>query len=145
VLAAAYAEAGDFEKAVRWQEKANDRYIDPEDRQRGKERLELYKEEKPYRDAKAPTPAQQRSSTRGSAGSKAWSEFPDPELAGRAFAELEDRIGKLPDGANPHDRRVRAKRLVSIEEDISKKYHLKLAEVKAIWRAGSAMSPADHP
>jgi tetratricopeptide (TPR) repeat protein len=49
VLAAAYAEEGDFDKAVRWQEQANKRYNDPEDRKKGEERLELYQQKKPYR------------------------------------------------------------------------------------------------
>ncbi len=49
-LAAACAEAGDFEKAVEWQEKANTLYTDADERKEGEERLGLYKEKKPYRD-----------------------------------------------------------------------------------------------
>jgi tetratricopeptide (TPR) repeat protein len=50
VLAAAYAEAGTFDKAVEWQEKAIRLYTDTEDKKKGEERLRLYKERKPYRD-----------------------------------------------------------------------------------------------
>ena len=49
-LAAAYAEAGDFEKAVELQEKANKLYADVEAK-KGEERLKLYKEKKPYRES----------------------------------------------------------------------------------------------
>ena len=49
-LAAAYAESGDFEKAVEYQEKAMKLYTDDEDRQKGEKRLALYKAKKPYRD-----------------------------------------------------------------------------------------------
>jgi tetratricopeptide (TPR) repeat protein len=49
-LAAAYAEAGDFAKAVEYQEKANKLYTDAQDREKGEERLRLYKHKKPYRD-----------------------------------------------------------------------------------------------
>jgi tetratricopeptide (TPR) repeat protein len=49
VLAAAYAESGDFERAVNWQEKANNRFIDAEDRVKGAKQLELYKQKKPPR------------------------------------------------------------------------------------------------
>ena len=50
-LAASYAEAGDFDKAVMFQEKVNSLYSDPEDRKKGEERLRLYRERKPYRQA----------------------------------------------------------------------------------------------
>ena len=50
-LAAAYAEAGDFAKAVEWQEKANTFYADTKYRKKGEDRLKLYKEKKPIRDA----------------------------------------------------------------------------------------------
>ncbi len=49
-LAAAYAEAGEFGKAIDMQEKANDLYSDDEDRQKGNDRLALYREGKPYRE-----------------------------------------------------------------------------------------------
>jgi tetratricopeptide (TPR) repeat protein len=49
-LAAAYAEAGDFAKAVEYQEKANALYSAPEDHNHGDQRLKLYKERKPYRE-----------------------------------------------------------------------------------------------
>jgi tetratricopeptide (TPR) repeat protein len=48
-LAAAYAESGTFGKAVEFQKKANKLYSDTEDRNKGEERLRLYKENKPYR------------------------------------------------------------------------------------------------
>ena len=47
-LAAAYAECGDFDKAVEWQEKANKMYTDAAQKQEGEERLKLYKDEKAY-------------------------------------------------------------------------------------------------
>jgi Tfp pilus assembly protein PilF len=49
-LAAAHAEAGDFDAAVKLQMEANARYDDTEDRERGEERLKLYEAKKPYRD-----------------------------------------------------------------------------------------------
>ena len=49
-LAAAYVEAGDFDKAVELQEKANKLYRDAEDRKKGEERLKLYRDKKPYRE-----------------------------------------------------------------------------------------------
>jgi hypothetical protein len=49
-LAAAYAEAGDFEKAISYQEKASKLYSDPDDKKKGDERLKLYKDKRPYRD-----------------------------------------------------------------------------------------------
>jgi len=52
-LAAACAEAGDFESAVKWQTKANALRADPEGRTAGESRLKLYQEKKTYRDAGA--------------------------------------------------------------------------------------------
>ena len=49
-LAAAYAEVGDFAKAVEWQEKANKLFTEAEAKNKGEQRLKLYKEKKPYRD-----------------------------------------------------------------------------------------------
>ena len=49
-LAAAYAEAGDFDAAVAWQTKANALYTEAEDKQKGAERLKLYHGKNPYRD-----------------------------------------------------------------------------------------------
>ena len=48
-LAASYAEAGDFARAVEWQEKANALYTSAADREGGQERLKLYGDHKPYR------------------------------------------------------------------------------------------------
>ena len=41
-LAASYAQAGDFEQAVVFQEKANQLYTDANDRKKGYDRLKLY-------------------------------------------------------------------------------------------------------
>ncbi len=49
-LAAAYAEAGDFERAVKWQTKANELYSDPKEKTEGERRLKLYQAKQPYRD-----------------------------------------------------------------------------------------------
>jgi tetratricopeptide (TPR) repeat protein len=50
-LAAAYAEVGQFDKAVAEQRKAlEDKSLDSEDRAKMEQRLKLYREEKPYRD-----------------------------------------------------------------------------------------------
>jgi tetratricopeptide (TPR) repeat protein len=48
-LAAASAEAGDFEAAVKWQTKANALLADAGAKVEGQERLQLYRERKPYR------------------------------------------------------------------------------------------------
>jgi tetratricopeptide (TPR) repeat protein len=146
VLAAAYAEAGDFGKAVKWQEKAIVRFIDPEDRRKGLERLALYKTKKPCRIATDGSPVEQPETTgEDRPATERWSQFPDPELAARVFAELDDRIGKLPEGTNTHDRRLRARRLGAIQEDMARKYRLKLREVEEIWRAGKSTDASDHP
>ena len=47
-LAAAYAEAGDFDSAVRWQTQANALDSTPETKADGEARLKLYREKKPY-------------------------------------------------------------------------------------------------
>jgi tetratricopeptide (TPR) repeat protein len=49
-LAAAHAECGEFEKAVKWEKKAMERRMEKEDLEKAGERLKLYREEKPYRD-----------------------------------------------------------------------------------------------
>lgn len=51
-LAAAYAETGDFEEAIRWQTKAIDT-LDEGFRKGARERLSLYREKKPYRELPA--------------------------------------------------------------------------------------------
>ena len=51
-LAAAYAEAGDFDAAVKWQTKANGLYTKTEDKTKGQERLKLYQQKKLYRETK---------------------------------------------------------------------------------------------
>jgi tetratricopeptide (TPR) repeat protein len=48
-LAAAYAEAGDFDNAVECQEKADKLFTDAEVTKKAEERLKLYKDKKPYR------------------------------------------------------------------------------------------------
>jgi tetratricopeptide (TPR) repeat protein len=49
-LAAAYAESGDWENAIKYQEKAIELAIDEKDKAGGLERLELYKNKQPYRE-----------------------------------------------------------------------------------------------
>ena len=53
-LAAACAEAGDFESAIRWQEKAQPLFPEGPSRTRGQERLNLYKLDKPFRELVVP-------------------------------------------------------------------------------------------
>jgi tetratricopeptide (TPR) repeat protein len=48
-LAAAYAEAGEFEAAAKRQSQANALFTDARDKAEGQERLKLYRENKPYR------------------------------------------------------------------------------------------------
>jgi tetratricopeptide (TPR) repeat protein len=48
-LAAASAEAGDFARAVEFQEQASRLYAEPESKAKGEARLVLYKDRKPYR------------------------------------------------------------------------------------------------
>jgi Tfp pilus assembly protein PilF len=49
-VAAASAEAGEFEAAVKWQSQANERYADAGDEKKGEERLRLYRVRRPYRE-----------------------------------------------------------------------------------------------
>jgi hypothetical protein len=49
ILAAAHAGSGDFDSAIKVQEKANALYTDDVDRKVGEKRLKLYQEGKPYR------------------------------------------------------------------------------------------------
>jgi tetratricopeptide (TPR) repeat protein len=49
-LAAAHGEAGDFDKAVRCQEKANKLFTDDEEKKNGEKQLALYKQRQPYHD-----------------------------------------------------------------------------------------------
>jgi tetratricopeptide (TPR) repeat protein len=51
VLAAAYAEAGDFESAVKWQNAANALHHDDEEKTLGQSRLRLFEQKKPVRDS----------------------------------------------------------------------------------------------
>jgi tetratricopeptide (TPR) repeat protein len=48
-LAAALAEAGDFDAAVTWQSRANEMYAYAVDVEKGEERLRHYREKRPYR------------------------------------------------------------------------------------------------
>jgi hypothetical protein len=50
-LAAAYAEAGDFESALDWQARANSAFRDPKDKEEGNARLKLFSQRKPYHDS----------------------------------------------------------------------------------------------
>jgi hypothetical protein len=47
ILAAAYAEAGDFERAVEWQSNALE-LVPAQDQANYRQRLELYRSRKPY-------------------------------------------------------------------------------------------------
>ena len=137
VLAAGYAESGDFEKAVHWQEEANKRYLDPEDRTRGLIPLALYKQNKPFRVGDAPDPARQRAGDTGDSSERGrWSQFPDPELARQVYAELERRISKVSSGGK--DAKTDQAKISSIMDIVARKHHLKQREVRAIWRAGLA-------
>jgi tetratricopeptide (TPR) repeat protein len=49
-LAAACAEAGDFESAVKWQTRANELRTDPEAKEKGGRLLKRYQAKQPYRD-----------------------------------------------------------------------------------------------
>jgi hypothetical protein len=50
-LAVAYAEAGDFDQAVQYEEQAlNDSSLAPKERQERKKRLALFQQGKPFRD-----------------------------------------------------------------------------------------------
>ena len=49
-LAASYAQAGDFEKAVYLQKEANELYTNADDRKKGEDRLKLYQQRKAHRD-----------------------------------------------------------------------------------------------
>ena len=50
-LAAAYAESRDFKSAIEFQERANRMLSDPKDTEKGQERLESYRRQKPYHEA----------------------------------------------------------------------------------------------
>jgi Tfp pilus assembly protein PilF len=52
-LAAAYAECGDFDAAIMWQQKSQRMYTADADRKEGLVRLELYRAKKPYRQESA--------------------------------------------------------------------------------------------
>jgi hypothetical protein len=49
-LAAAYAESGDFVSAIKWQRKVIENSSDAEELKGAKERLELYRFGRPYRE-----------------------------------------------------------------------------------------------
>jgi tetratricopeptide (TPR) repeat protein len=146
VLAAGYAEWGDFEKAIRWQKEAIKRAVDPIEAKKGREWLELYKRKQPCRVADAPDPDRaQGDGARDSSETNRWSRFPDPELARRVFAELEERIGKLTEGAKGRDGKPSPAKVSSIMEIVARRHHLKPSEVRAIWRAGDETAMADPP
>jgi tetratricopeptide (TPR) repeat protein len=135
VLAAAYAESGDFKKAERWQEDANNRFIDPEDRRVGQSRLALYRQKKPFRMVAGDQPTRHRGHP---PEEDRWSSFPDPDLAAQVFAELQERIGTLPDDASPHDRQAHEKKVADAILQLSHKHHLRQREIRAIWHAGTS-------
>lgn len=130
VLAAAYAESGDFDKAVKWQQQAVDRYLDPEDRRLGRERLALFEQEEPYRMPSGPG---------GAAATKddPWAQFADPDRALRIFAELEDRVGAPPQGDGDEGPEARERKIDAAIQQVSRKHHMKPKDVKAIWKAGT--------
>lgn len=139
VLAAAYAEAGDFDKAVRWQQDAIARYLDPEDRKLGRERLELYKQKKPFRAAGNSESGDQQGDTSERSGP--FAQFPDPELACKIFAELEEKIGKLPADADAKDRAARETRITTAIQQAARKHRMRQREIRAIWNAGNEQDP----
>ena len=51
-LAAAYAESGDFDSAVKWETKAIELETDANEKAEYGERLELYQDKKPFREVK---------------------------------------------------------------------------------------------
>ena len=51
-LAAAHAETGDFDAAMKWQTKANPLFTKPGEKTEGEQRLRLYQDKKPYRETK---------------------------------------------------------------------------------------------
>ncbi len=134
VLAAAYAEAGDFDKAVRWQQEANDRFFEPEDRKEGQERIALYRRKKPYRprgvaesDGRRSEPTEIPDPFAG---------FPDPALAGRIYSELEEKIGPIDAGDDVRAREASQKKIAAAILQASRKHHIRQREVRAIWNAG---------
>ncbi len=145
VLAAAYAEAGDFAKAVRWQEKANERYVDPEDRKKGVERLWLFKDNKPFRSARPAAPGRTQVIAAEAPEKDPWYDFRDPDLARRIYAELEGRIGKPSAGDDPRASRARESKITAAIEAVARKHHMKSREVRAIWHAGSGAAPPERP
>jgi hypothetical protein len=74
-----------------------------------------------------------------------WSRFPDPDLASRIFAELEQRIGAPPEGADARAREAWEKKVNSAVQLVSRKHHLKPRDVKAIWLAGNEEDPSHAP
>ena len=138
ILAAAYAEAGDFKKAVQWQRQANDRYLDPEDRRTGRERLALFEAKKPFR---VTAEAIHRSEGAPEAGHP-FAQFRDPEQAARIFDELRARAGHPPEAISGHEREVFERKLTAAVEHVARKYHLRRRDVRAIWHAGLGDSAA---
>ena len=135
VLAAAYAEAGDFDKAVRWQKDANGRFVDPEDRKQGRERLELYKQKKPFRIAGDVGSGDHRGDPSERSGP--FAKFHDPELAARIFGELEEKVGPLGDDAD-----AREKKVAAAIQQVARKHHMRQRDVRAIWNAGHEETPS---
>ena len=50
VLAAAFAEAGDYDSAVKWQSQANSLHVESEAKSEGATRRKLYEDHQPFRD-----------------------------------------------------------------------------------------------
>lgn len=133
VLAAAYAESGDFARAVRWQRQANERHLDPADRRMGQERLALYEAKKPFR---VPAVADHRREDAPEGGDP-FAPFHNPEQAARIYAELQGRVGHPPEVASGHEYEAWERKLTAAVQHVARKHRLRQRDVRAIWHAGN--------
>ena len=60
-------------------------------------------------------------------------------------AELEERIGERPDGADARALEAWDEKVTSAIQLVSRKHHLKPRDVKAIWLAGNEERPSGAP
>lgn len=143
VLAAAYAELGDFPKAIQWQERAIARYADPQDKKMGKTRLGVFKDGKPLR--VLVEQAHTHHNGHPDEGNP-FALFDNSKQAARIFEELEDKIGELPPDPSDHDRHDHDKKIAAAILQAARKHRMTQREVKAIWNAGNREhSPSDAP